>query len=33
MNQRKIDGLLRVLTPEIRAYLFPGMAPEGGCAF
>ena len=27
MNQRKINRLLRDLTPEIRAYLFPGL-PE-----
>ena len=28
MNQRKIEKLLMELTPEIRAYLFPGMTLE-----
>ena len=28
MNQRKINRLLQELTPEIRAYLFPGMTSE-----
>ena len=29
MDQRTINRLLRELTPEIRAYLFPGMPPGG----